>query len=250
MLHRLGIVLRRARDHVHSPDPAYDAKRAAITASVTAARHAARQRTTDVVTLFLDEVTIHRQPTLTTALAASGGDAPHAERSLRSDAPTRVLAALDGATGQVRFVRVTRITVPTLVGFFQTIVAAYPDATRINVVLDNWPVHVHPDLLVAVQPQTPLVPFVTPPSWPTAPHPTAVARWGTLQLPIRLLLLPTYASWLNPIEKLWRWLRQEITHLHPWADDLPALRAAIDAFLERFATGSPDLLRYTGLLPN
>ena len=22
--------------------------------------------------------------------------------------------------------------------------------------------------------------------------------------------LPTYAPWLNPIEKLWRWLRQEV----------------------------------------
>ncbi|HET8524033.1 MAG TPA: transposase, partial [Thermomicrobiales bacterium] len=66
-------------------------------------------------------------------------------------------------------------------------------------------------------------------------------------LPIQLVPLPTYASWLNPIEKLWRWLRQEVGHLHPWADDLPALRDALDAFLARFAHGSPDLLRYTGL---
>jgi hypothetical protein len=246
VLRRLGIVLRRARDHVHSPDPAYLAKRAAIAASVTAARRS----TTDVVTLFLDEVTIHRQPTLATAYAARGGDAPHAERSLRGDAPTRVLATLDVATGQVLFVRQTRITVATLVGFFQTVVATYPAARRIDVVLDNWPVHVHPDVLVALQPQCPLVPFVHPPSWPTAPHPTAVARWGALQLPLRLVLLPTYASWLNPIEKLWRLLRQTLTHLHPWADDMPTLRTAIDTFLGTFATGSADLLRATGLLPN
>ena len=148
------------------------------------------------------------------------------------------------------WVRQTRITVATLVRFFQQVTAAYPDAARIDVVLDNWPVHLHPDLLVALQPQTPLVPFVTPPSWPAAAHPAAEARWGDWQLPIRLVLLPTYASGLNPIEKLWRKLRQEVTHLHPWADDLPGLRAAIDAFLDQFATGAPDLLHYTGLLPN
>ncbi|MBK9008807.1 MAG: transposase [Anaerolineae bacterium] len=26
------------------------------------------------------------------------------------------------------------------------------------------------------------------------------------------LLFPTYASWLNPIEKLWKWLKQEVLH--------------------------------------
>ncbi|HEU4793393.1 MAG TPA: hypothetical protein VFS96_07030 [Nitrolancea sp.] len=32
------------------------------------------------------------------------------------------------------------------------------------------------------------------------------------------------------------------------ADDLPGLRATADAFLAQFAAGSPDLLRYVGLL--
>lgn len=245
LLRALGIVLRRARDHVHSPDPDYAAKRAEIAACFAAACQPAAR----IVTLFLDEVTIHRQPTVAPAYAARGGDAPHAARSLRPDALTRVLAALNAATGQVVWVRQTRITVPTLVHFCAQLVATYPDADQIDVVLDNWPIHFHPDLLIALQPQTPLAPFVTPPSWPTEAHPMAVQRWGTWQLPIRLVGLPTYASWLNPIEKLWRKLRQEVTHLHPWADDLPGLRAAIDTFLDQFATGSPDLLRYTGLLP-
>lgn len=242
----LGVVLRRARDYVHSPDPAYAAKRAEITACFVAARQPAAR----IVTLFLDEVTIHRQPTIAPAYAARGGDAPHAERSLCADAPTRVLAALDATTGQVVWVRQTKITVATLVRFCAQLVATYPDADQINLVLDNWPVHFHPALLVALQPQTPLVPFVTPPSWPTEAPLAAVAHQGEWHLPIRLVTLPTYASWLNPIEKLWRKLRQEVTHLHRWADDLPGLRAAIDAFLDQFATGSNDLLRYTGLLPD
>ena len=69
-------------------------------------------------------------------------------------------------------------------------------------------------------------------------------------MPLRLVPLPTYASWLNPIEKLWRWLRQEVVHLHPWADALPTLYDTADHFLARFTPGAPacpDLLQYVGL---
>ena len=59
--------------------------------------------------------------------------------------------------------------------------------------------------------------------------------------------LPTYASWTNPIEKLWRWLRQEVLHLHRLADRLEELRAEVRRFLDRFALGSLELLRYVGL---
>ena len=143
-----------------------------------------------------------------------------------------------------------RLDIPALVGFYREVAAAYPEAERIDIVLDNWPVHFHPDLLVALQPQDSPFPFPRPGNWPTEPSAAAVRKWGDLALPIRLVPLPTYASWLNPIEKLWRWLRQEVVHLHPWADDLPALCHAADAFLARFAGGDDtgqDLLRYVGL---
>ena len=137
-----------------------------------------------------------------------------------------------------------------LVGFYAEVAAAYPAAERIDVVLDDWPVHDHPDLLVALRPQACPFPFPRPGNWPTEPSADAVRKWGGLQLPIRLVPLPTYASWLNPIEKLWRRLRQEVVHLHRWADDLPALYAEADRFLGRFAAGAPachDLRRYVGL---
>ncbi len=38
-----------------------------------------------------------------------------------------------------------------------------------------------------------------------------------------------------------------LIHLHRLADKLPELRAAIDHFLDQFADGSLDLLRYVGL---
>jgi len=42
-------------------------------------------------------------------------------------------------------------------------------------------------------------------------------------------------------------MRQNVTHLHRWAGDLPRLREEVDRFLTRFAGGSADLLRSVGL---
>jgi hypothetical protein len=104
--------------------------------------------------------------------------------------------------------------------------------------------------LVALEPQEARWPPKRTKSWSDQPSAESKAHWGHLQLPIQLVFLPTYASWLNPIEKLWRWLKQTVLHLHGLADDLPALRAQVAAFLSQFTSGSPDaasLLRYVGL---
>jgi hypothetical protein len=246
VLDALDIVLKRGRDHVHSPDPAYAAKRAAIAAGLAAARTSGGTR----VALFLDEVTLHRHPSLASAYESRGQAQPRAERSCRTDATSRVIGTLDADTGRVLWRRRRTLTVPALVGFFQAVVAAYPQAREIDLILDNWPVHFHPDLLVALAPQTTPFPFPRPGNWPMEPSPAAQRKWGAQQLPIQLLPLPTYASWLNPIEKLWRWLRQAVVHLHPWADDLPTLYAEAERFLDRFTAGTAachDLLRYVGL---
>jgi len=100
---------------------------------------------------------------------------------------------------------------------------------------------------VALAPQASPFPRYLPQSWSGEPNPRAVRAWGALALPIQLLPLPTYASWCNPIEKLWRKLRAELGHLHPWADDLPQLRAELDAWLAHYHQPSPDLLHYVGL---
>ena len=59
--------------------------------------------------------------------------------------------------------------------------------------------------------------------------------------------LPTYSPWLNPIEELWRWLRQDVLKLHRLAGDWDDLRGRVNQFLGQFAAGSQDLLRYVGL---
>ncbi len=55
-------------------------------------------------------------------------------------------------------------------------------------------------------------------------------------------------SWCNPIEKLWRWPHQNILHLHRQSGDWPGLKQRVAGTLDQFSTGSPELLRYTGLL--
>jgi hypothetical protein len=243
VLARLGIVYKRGRDYIHSPDPDYAAKLAAV----QQARQIAHADPGHQVLLYLDEMTLYRQPTVARAWAACGRDQALARRSTRSDTRTRLLGALDAATGQVHSLRAETISVPTLVRFLREVVAAYPQATTITVVLDNWSNHFHPDLLCALAPQQCAFPFLVPANWASEPSAKAQRHWAPLQLPIQLLPLPTYASWANPIEKLWRKLRQDLAHLHPWADDLPQLRAAVDAWLAAYQQPSPNLLRYVGL---
>ena len=244
VLRRAQIVWKRARASIRSPDPDYSAKLVDIAAAVAAAQ-AQPER---IVTVYLDEVSIERQPTVVNAYAPQGASVQaRAVRCPRSDAVTRILGVLNAHTGRVFHRRASKITVHFLVAFYQALCRSYPNAERIYVIQDNWPVHTHPDLLVALEPQTTRWPWYHPPSWPTKPSAAAFRRWSHLQLPIQIVPLPTYASWCNPIEKLWRKLRQDVTHLHRWADDLVTLRTEIDRFLDQFAQGSLELLRYVGI---
>lgn len=241
LLQRLGITYQRGRDYIHSPDPNYVAKREEI----ESIRKEVDKDPHRFVLLYLDEMGFYRQPTLSYAYAAAGEAQPLARRSLRSDTSSRILGALNAMTGRVHFRQASHINLRTLSSFWFDIRQAYPHAETIFVVIDNWPLHFHPDVLAPLMPQHFPYPPNLPANWPTSPSRSAKQD----NLPIQLLCLPTYASWLNPIEKLWRWLRQDILHLHSLADDWVALKSAVTTFLDRFANGSTALLHYVGLLP-
>lgn len=50
---------------------------------------------------------------------------------------------------------------------------------------------------------------------------------------LRLLYLPTYSPWLNPIEMLWRQFRREVTHCELF-ESVKALLGAARDFFERY----------------
>lgn len=242
LLERLEISYQRGRDYVHSPDPDYLGKMALIREVLTQTRAC----TDRLVAVYLDELTYYRQPTVAAAYEARK-EQPRAYRSHQSNTPTRVIATLDEQTGRVVAAQRSKIGVTELVNFYQKLARSYPQAERVYVILDNWPVHYHPDVLVALEPQLAPWPRRLPPSWPTEPTAAAIRKWGDWQLPLQLLPLPTYASWENPIEKLWRWGKQEVLHLHRNADRLTELREQFLEFLDQFANGSQALLHYVGL---
>lgn len=241
LLKRLEISYKRGRDYLYSPDPYYEAKLSLIERCRLRAYYAPQ----DYAFLYLDEVSYYRQPSLARAYEASGHSQPLARRSYRTNTAFRVVGALDALTGRVLYRQRSKINLTGLSAFYADIRAAYPTQKEIYVVEDNWPIHFHPDVLARLQPQHLPWPPRLPPHWSTEPSPKAVQD----DLPIQILCLPTYASWLNPIEKLWRWLKPDVLHLHRLSDAWAVLKHRVARFLDQFQDGSDELLHYVGLLP-
>ncbi len=215
VLKRLGFSRKQAMNFIRSPDPEYRAKwQAILQVFMEAMSHPER-----VIILFLDELTYYRRPGKAAAYHRKGKTQPLAVETAGANTQTRLVAVLNGVTGQVTYLQRSKVGIQALTLFYAQVRRVYPNAEKIYVVQDNWPTHKVPDVMHALQ---------------------------TYRL--QPLFLPTYASWLNPIEKLWRWLKQDVLHLHRLAHRLDGLRQAVRVFLDRFSNGSMDLLRYVGLL--
>lgn len=186
---------------------------------MAAALREARASDGKVVLLYTDEVTLYRQPSQASLWFWRGRLQPKVRYSCRSNTRMRVLGLLDAVTGRVFAWDYAKITAARLGKHWLEAAAAYPEAKRIYLVMDNWPVHFHPSALAPL------------------------ARDER----ITILPLPTYAPWLNPIEKLWRLVHQEVSHAHPWCDDFLCYRYQVRQHLERFYRGSQRVLRYVGL---
>jgi hypothetical protein len=171
-----------------------------------------------VVLVYLDEFTYYRRPPAGTCWAAAGGPGPPAEQGQGRNRKRRVVGALEARTGRLTYWQGDKAGVAELRRFYQKLVQAYPQARVIYVAQDNWPVHFQPKL--------------------------AEALAGT---PVQLLRLPTYAPWTNPIEKVWRKLKQEVLRQHDYGDDWAGLCQAVEDWLA--AAAPAELLRYTGLRP-
>jgi transposase len=239
ILKRLKIHRKRGRAHLHSPDLDYVGKLRHVWLWIREVRLNPEKQ----VLLFSDEFTFYRQPTLSYDYERAGPSQPLAELGHRSNLTWRIAGALNAWTGQITYANHSHFTLKLLVDFYQQIAQTYPNAQMIYLVVDNWPIHFHPDVLAALHDPTIAWPLKLPSNWPA--YPSKQAR--RLDLPIRLVPLPTYAPWNNPIEKLWLLLKKQVLHLHRFSDDWDGLKLRVNNELDQYVRPSPDLLRFVGL---
>lgn len=216
LLHSYHIRLRSMRLQQYSPDENYESK---VQRILEVLRDTTKQGGR-VETVFVDQMGYGRWPE---ARADWSQQAPAprrvAQRFASNERKWRVMGAVNARTGQVQTRDNYIVGRRQVIEFFKDLNAAYPHATRIYVVLDNWSIHRHEEVQQALQ---------------TLPR-------------LELIWLPTYAPWLNPIEKLWRWVREDILFSHQDAGDWNALQQRVRGFFQQFANGSEELLRYIGL---
>ena len=241
-LRRLGISYKRGRAYVRSPDVEYIQK----LTCVQQALETAKQNPETHVAFYQDEFAFRRQPTIAKDWTQTGTKHPLANQSLHDDETCYGMGALNAHTGDLVYQQTESATVVATHALYSEIAQRYPKAERIYVIQDNRPVHLHPNLLAALLPQTSSFQKPLPPSW-IGKFSQKIGKLA--KLPIEVLQLPTYAPWTNPIEKLWRWVRQAVLHLHRFAEDWQALQQRVIAFMQQFQGGSKQLLRYVGLLP-
>ena len=242
ILSRLGISYKRARDYVQSPDVDYAEKLSRVQHVLEQAHHTPET----CIVLYQDEFGFHRHPTIAKDWAETGTKQPLARQSHRSQATCYGIGALNPHTGDVIYQQVESCTVVALHTFYTQICQRYPNAERIYLIQDNRAIHFHANLIEALLPQTSAFAKPIPPNWTGKPS----NKIGTLaKLPMEIVQLPTYAPWTNPIEKVWRWVRQAVIHLHRCSNDWQALQNKVLAFMEQFKGGSQELLHYVGLLP-
>ena len=165
-----------------------------------------------------DEAGFYRQPSMANTWAPAGRIQPRAHWSTRANDVIRAAVAFDPVRGKLVHRLRSSFTAEEMGRFYRLVGSAHREARTIFLVMDNWPVHDHPRArsYLAADPR------------------------------LEVLWLPTYAPWLTPTEKIWKWVRQRLTHMHCFAGDLAALRARLDRMLGQANESSAELLSYTG----
>jgi hypothetical protein len=172
------------------------------------------------VLLYQDELTYYRRPSLARDYAFQGSKDPKVIQGYTRNRKRRIAGSLDVLKGAFIAWQRASFDRHTLIRYYRDLDAAYPDAQVIFLVQDNWVVHFHPDILLAL-----------------------------LETRIQLLRLPSYAPWTNPVEKVWLRLKQELLHHHDFADDWEALQCAVQDWLDQCDRDPVNLLQYVGLFP-
>lgn len=214
IVQRLGITFRRGWEYWTSPDPFAREKLAWIEEVC----QQAEEDPENVVVLWLDELTVYLSPSTAPTWSRVEGRAHKAHQATTDETYRRIVATLDHTTGQVRYHLRRKVGKQALCQFYPYLRRQYPDAERIYVIQDCCPTHFLDEVCQAAE-----------------------------KASITMVPLPTYSSWRNYIEQLWRWLKQDVIHMHPWSAQWALLEDAIRQFLDRFRQPNTSLLRYVGL---
>jgi hypothetical protein len=214
LLRRERIRLRSGGRRLFSPDPDYATKEAAVLAALRQVAADPDQQ----VALFCDQMAYHHWPEPGSTWSSLDDEPPCAERAAPGERHKKVMGALNARTGQVTHYHRMRMCATQVADFLTAVREDYPRPLRLIAILDNAPVH----------------------------H-TEVVTTRATALGIELVFLPTYSPWLNPIEKLWAWLRTDVLRLHRQAGHWEDVPPMVQAFLNHFRTGSDQLLRRVGL---
>jgi putative transposase len=190
-------------------------------AAIEAALALARSQPEAVSVLYSDETSCYRQPFVGNAWHEQGSNGAHqptADWAHCANSIRRVVGTLDVVTGRVLYRANSKVGVWQLCAFLKQVRRAYGPDRRLIVIWDNWPMHYYDNVFQTAQEQK-----------------------------IELLFLPTYAPWTNPIEKVWRKLKQEILCMHKLSQDWTLLKERVHTFLKNYDRPAPDLLQYVGL---
>ena len=205
VLQRLEISYKRTRLHVHSPDIVYQEKVDLVLKSISF--YIPNRQ----VVLFQDECTLYSKASQSYDYELVRYE-PKAELGWSYTQKFRVIATLDIYTGKVVYLLRSKIGIPTLINFYKHLTEVYKNQ-KIYLIQDNWPIHWHPSVQAALakeDQQFCQYPIKLPISWKDV---KPKKKYIGMNLNIQPVYLPTYASWLNPIEKLWRWLKHGLNKI-------------------------------------
>jgi transposase len=192
-LHRVGIRWRRAKRRVHSPDPLYVVKRQRVEqlrqmalagglSNHSSAHYRSDEPPKSANLAFLDSTDLHWNPDIGSAYGLAG-------QQLKVDSPGlenpwyALFGSLIFPSGEGLYTIHHRKRAAELLEHIQLLIDLDPGAFWF-VVLDNASAHTTP----------------------------AVHSFEQLHLDrLELVYLPTYSPHLNPIERLWRLMRSQVT---------------------------------------
>lgn len=239
LLDRIGLSYTRGRTFVESPDEDFDEKCRYLDRLQTWVAEDESQRV-----VYLDELQYYKHPEPGCGWETRGCQ-PTVDRPTASkyDWSRHVLAAVGADRGQLTWHQAPGIDRDMLRTWYHHLVEIHSEVDRLWIHLDNWPVHFHIDVLKSLESQRWPWTFRSPPNWPdpseAAEHPG--------DLPVQLVPFPVYASWLNPVERLWRQLKRQVLALHRDALEPDRLVERVEAFFNMREGNPSQVLREVGL---